>query len=284
MGMIPDQIMDAIHFAEFVMAKEKKDRIGSSRAAAYRSVRAALSLTLICSVIGCGDNHIPIPDPAVRYLAFGDSGTSGSSGRDYPDILPELLGQPPGAIANQGRGGETTGEGLDRLRQLISLSIYPNAHALLYWEGGADIIDLIRQVDGQLLFSPTASSYPYTARLVETLDRIQTNIEAVITEGEMAGLTVCVATYFSLREVTAQCDPLSLHVILPSQAQNANGYVSLLNERIRQAAMNTGAIVVDIASADDVLRADDSNFLNCNHLSAKGNEIVAQLFAEALGQ
>jgi hypothetical protein len=28
MTMIPDQVMDAIHVAEFVMAKEKKDRIG----------------------------------------------------------------------------------------------------------------------------------------------------------------------------------------------------------------------------------------------------------------
>jgi len=33
--MIPDQVMDAIHFAEFVMAKEKKDRIGSSAATVY---------------------------------------------------------------------------------------------------------------------------------------------------------------------------------------------------------------------------------------------------------
>ena len=33
--MIPDQLMDAIHFAEFVMAKEKKDRIGSSAAVVY---------------------------------------------------------------------------------------------------------------------------------------------------------------------------------------------------------------------------------------------------------
>ncbi len=35
MTMIPDQIMDAIHFAEFVMAKEKKDRIGSAAAVVY---------------------------------------------------------------------------------------------------------------------------------------------------------------------------------------------------------------------------------------------------------
>ncbi|MDM7999705.1 MAG: hypothetical protein QUS33_06830 [Dehalococcoidia bacterium] len=35
MTMIPDQIMDAIHFAEFVMAKEKKDRIGSAADTVY---------------------------------------------------------------------------------------------------------------------------------------------------------------------------------------------------------------------------------------------------------
>jgi hypothetical protein len=35
MTMIPDQIMDAIHFAEYVMAKEKKDRIGSSADTVY---------------------------------------------------------------------------------------------------------------------------------------------------------------------------------------------------------------------------------------------------------
>ena len=32
MTMMPDQVMAAIHFAEFVMAKEKKDRLGSSKA------------------------------------------------------------------------------------------------------------------------------------------------------------------------------------------------------------------------------------------------------------
>jgi hypothetical protein len=280
MTMIPDQIMDAIRFAEFVMAKEKKDHIGSSHAAAY----VTLLLGTIWPIIGCHDDAPLIPNPSVRYLAFGDSGTSGRSGRDYPEILSELLGQPPEAIANQGRGGERTGEGLDRLRQLLSLRIYPNAEALLYWEGGADIIGLIREVDDLLLFSPFAPDYPYTTQLVETLDSVQANIEAAITEGQMAGLTVYVATYFSLREATAQCDPLFPEVILPSQAHNANGYVSLLNERIRQAAMNTGAMVVDIALVDDLLQADDGNFLNCNHLSAKGNEIVAQLFAEALGR
>jgi hypothetical protein len=280
MIVFPDQIMRAVRFGDFVMAMEKKDHIGNSRAATCM----VLLLALISPAVGCSSNTPLMPDPSVRYLALGDSSTSGSSGRNYPEILSALLGQPPGIIANQGRGGETTGEGLDRLRQLLSLGIYPNAETLLYWQGGADIIDLIRQVDGLLLSSPIESDYPYSERLIETLDRIQTNIEAAIAEGQRAGLSVYVATYFSLREATAQCDPMFLQVIQPSQAHNANGYVSLLNERIRQAAMNTGAVVVDIASVDGILQADDANFLNCNHLSAKGNEIVAQLYLEALDQ
>jgi lysophospholipase L1-like esterase len=273
-----DQATGAMHLAAFVMTKAKKDRTGSCHRAAY----VGLLLTLSWPVIGCGDSGLLIPDPSVLYLAFGDSGTSGSSGRGYPEILSEFLGQATDVFANQGSGGETTGEGLDRLRQLLSLRIYPNAETLLYWEGGADITELIGEVDGLLLFSPLAPGYPHSTRLVETLDRVQTNIEAAITEGQAAGLTVYVATYFSLREVIAPCDPLFLEVMLPYQAHNANGYISLLNERIRQAAINNGAVVVDIASADDLLHADDSNFLNCNHLSDKGNEIVARLFAEAL--
>jgi len=34
-SMYPDQVMDAIHFAEFVMAKEKADRAGGSQACVY---------------------------------------------------------------------------------------------------------------------------------------------------------------------------------------------------------------------------------------------------------
>lgn len=41
MSMLPDQVMDAIHFAEFVMAKEKKDRIGSSADTVYGKCRVA---------------------------------------------------------------------------------------------------------------------------------------------------------------------------------------------------------------------------------------------------
>ncbi|HPM23027.1 MAG TPA: SGNH/GDSL hydrolase family protein [Phycisphaerae bacterium] len=255
-----------------------KDRRGRVHAAAGRLLLASL----LWSAAGCSDNRLLIPDPAVRYLAFGDSSTSGRAARSYPEILAERLGQPAGAMANEGSDGETAGAGLERLRQLLAARIYPNAEVLLYWEGGADLIDLIREIDGLLLFSPLAPSYPYTTRLAEALDRIQADIEAAIAAGQAAGLTVYVATYFSFQEVAAACDPMPLDVMLPAQAQNANGYVSLLNERIRQAAASGGAGVVDIASADDDLHASAANFVNCNHLSEAGNEIVAQVFVDAL--
>lgn len=280
MGVLPDPFVNALRFFGFVVAKETKDRIGTRRAAA----RVALLLAMVGPGMGCNNGVLLIPDPSVRYIAFGDSSTAGRSDPAYPEILSERLGQSPGVTANQGRGGETTGAGLHRLRDLLSRSMYPNADTLLYWEGGADIIHLIQEVDGQLQFSPITSGYPFSVRLTDTLDRVQANIEAAIIEAQRAGLTVYVATYFFLREASAPCDPLSLQVIQPSQAQNANEYVSLLNERIRQAALNTGAIVVDVASANETLHAEDSNFVDCNHLSETGNAIIARLFAQAIGQ
>lgn len=266
------------------MENENESRVGGACPIGCVGVYGALLLSLMGAGGGCSEDALLVPDPAVRYLAFGDSETAGESGRDYPQILSELLGQPANAFVNQGRGGETAGEGLQRLRGLLDRGIYPNAHTLLYWQGGADVINLIRQVDALLLLSPTDPSYPHSARLAETLDRVQADIEAAIGAGQGAGLTVYVATYFSLREATARCEPLFLEIILPSQARNANGYVSLLNERIRQAAANTGASLVDIAAADAMLQADDAHFLNCNHLSAAGNAIVARLFADRLRQ
>jgi lysophospholipase L1-like esterase len=262
------------------MTKRRMNHISSSSEAAS----GVLLLLLLCPTPGCNNGHLLMPDPAVRYLAFGDSSTAGSSGRGYPEILYNLLGQPAGTIANQGSGGETAGAGLDRLRQLLSRRIYPNANTLLYWEGGVDLIDFIREADGLLLFSPLEANYPYSTRLTQALDQIQADIESAITAGQQAGLTAYVATYFSLREATAECQPMFLEIILPSQARTANAYIALLNERIRQAAVNTGAVLVDIASADDALHADDSNFVNCNHLSDRGNAVVAQLFVEALNR
>lgn len=241
-----------------------------------------LGIAAITLVSGAGCEDIQWPDPDVRYIAIGDSATRGPSDRDYPDILRELLGEPANSFANQGHGGETTGEGLERLEQLIAWEIYPNAHTMLYWQGGADIVDFFGDVDPLLLLDPDGESYPFESRLNDTLDEIQENIEDAIETAQSAGWAVYVTTYFSTREEIGPCENLFGDTILPSQARNANTYIGLLNERIRLAALNTGATLVDVSSANDTLRNDEANYYDCNHLSTEGNAIAADIFRDAI--
>ncbi len=252
-----------------------------SRKTPIRSARAVLPLMLI-GVAGCPE--IQLPDPAVRYIAFGDSSTDGPADRDYPEILREMLGEAAETFAQEGESGETARDGVDRLRMILSMGLYPNAQTLLYWQGAAAIVDFIQEVDGLLLFSPTAAGYPFSSQLDTTLDHVQADIEAAVAEARAAGLTVYVATYFLSREVVQPCEPLFLDVILPGQARHANDYITLLNARIRQTATSSGATLVDLAAADDEIRSDAANFFDCNHLSARGNAIVARRFLDAISQ
>ena len=99
--------------------KLKRNRIASS----------LLFLPLL-PVTSCGTGTaFRMPDPNVRYVAFGESTTAGPSERDYPDILREKLDQPPETFSNEGLGGESTEEGLERLADLIDRGLFPNARS-----------------------------------------------------------------------------------------------------------------------------------------------------------
>ncbi len=253
-------------------------RLSPSVAGTLRPTLGMVVTLLILS--GCESFHVP--DPNVIYVAFGDSSTAGPSARDYPDVLQSLLGVAPETFANVGGSGETSEEGLERLKSLIADEIFPNAEVLLYWEGGNDISGFIKDHDPFLLASPDDPDYPLTNDLELRLSGIQLNIESAILAARNARLRVYVATYFFLREDVAECDALLLPVILASQAHNANAYIARLNERIRTAAANQDAALVDVAAADDLLRQDPANYFDCNHLSEQGNAIVADLFLQAL--
>ncbi|UCE58422.1 MAG: hypothetical protein JSU63_13380 [Phycisphaerales bacterium] len=242
------------------------------------------AVLLLVGVGGCFGPGEPdtVAPVDVLYVAFGNSTTAGPSERDYPDILREKLGEPQGTFANEGHGGETSTEGLERLQELIDQETYPEAHTLLYWEGGNNITDFIEENEPLLLMSPADEDYSLTDELTSELDGIQEDVEAAIEAGQGAGMTVYVATYYLIREDLAECDALPLDIIYPDQARNANDYVVLLNERIRLAVDNTGATLVDVEAEDESLRSDPDNYYNCNHLSAQGNEIVADLFAEQM--
>ena len=238
---------------------------------------------LFASWSGCGDAlFFRLPEPAVRYVAFGDSATKGPSTRDYIEFIRDLFGKGAEKFANEGDGGETTSDGLDRLRALVSRGIFPNAEALLFWEGGNDLTDFLQATDPLLIFSPDSAFYPFADQLDAKLDEIQANIEQAIRLGKGSGWQVLVANYFFLPDGSLNCDPLLLAILLPPQADVANAYVTRLNERIRTAAINEGAILVDVAAEDATLRGDTANYFNCNHLSAAGNQIVAGLFYTAI--
>lgn len=246
----------------------------------YRSRRFGAGLAI--AVLFCGGCvELRVPDPRVRYIAFGDSSTAGSTDGAYPEILITLLGEESEVMASEGRGGETSEVGLERLTQLLSDQIYPNAEVILYWEGGNDMTEFIKDRDPLLLISPDDPDYARTDELEQRLEQIEANVEAAIVASQQAGLRVFVGTYFFLREDVAECGALPLDIILPAQARNANDYLARVNEVIRSAALRQGAAVVDIA-AHGTIEQDAANYVDCNHLSEKGNAMVAGLFYQAL--
>ena len=252
-----------------------------SRPHGHRYMIGGFSLFVVLLLAG-GCVDIRVPDPAVRYVAFGDSTTDGPTTRDYPDILRELLGEEPETFANEGHSGENSEDGLYRLEGLLAGEIFPNAEVLLYWQAGNDVTDFIKDYDPLLLFSPDDPGFRYATDFTEHLENTQANIEAAIATGQEADLQVYIATYFFLQENLGECGALPFNIIFPSQAQRANAYLARLNERIRAAATARGAVLVDVADLDDVIRGDVENYYDCNHLSEQGNAIVADLFFETI--
>jgi hypothetical protein len=238
------------------------------------------SLFLVGFMLG-GCAGVGIPDPAVRYIAFGDSTTSGPNDQNYWNFLAEKIGQSADRFANEGNGGEGSSEGLDRLKNLIEQGLYPNAKILLYWQGGDDLIGFIKNRDPLLTLSPNTENYPYASQLDAELDRIQANIEQSITIAQDAGLDVYVTTYYFLKE-NKQCKPAVLDILLAPQADIANVYLDKLNDRIRLAAQNTGSVLVDVETQSQALLSDPANYADCNHLSDQGNRIVADVFFAVL--
>ena len=252
------------------------------RRTAFRLLVPLLASGLPLSLSAC--DAFRLPDPDVRYLAFGDSTTAGPTDQDYHEFLRDKLGEPANSFANEGEGGEDTESGLERLRELIDRDLYPNAEYFFYWEGGGDIIDFIRGRDPLLALSPDDPEYPFAASLDDSLDSIQDRIEFALSLARAQGWQVFAATYYAINDDVNSCPPLLLDVIIPSQAANANAYLDLLNDRIRTAASRQGVTLVDIATWNTLLLSEPDGYFNCNHLSESGNAIVGQVFFDAVSE
>lgn len=234
----------------------------------------------LVSLLAMGCSTPLLPDPAVRYIAFGDSTTAGPAGLQYWQYVQQDLGASEEAFAGQGKGGETVAEGLPRLRDLLDRNVYPNAQALLFWEGGDDILKFVVAHDPLVVLSPDDPNYPFRADLNSALEQVQADVAQAIMLGKQQNLAVYVATYFDL--LPGECKPALLNLLTPQQAQIANQYVNLLNDRIRQAVTDQGAVLVDVASQSAEITSTAENYLNCNHLSNQGNRVVAELFTQTI--
>lgn len=237
---------------------------------------------LPCWAGGCG-TIVPAPDPDVRYIAFGDSTTNGPAATQYHEYLADLLDEPASAFANEGMSGERTSEGLSRLRDIFEQGRYPEATTLLYWEGGKELNEFIQENDPLLQSSPSDPDFPHDTELSAALDEVQANVEDAVLEARFQGLTVFVATYYPLAPEVEVCEPLPFNVLLPEQAERGNAYLSELNATLEFAALRSGATVIDVAAIGEELKQDSANYANCNHLSAQGNQRVAEVFAGAIG-
>ena len=245
----------------------------TSRAALLVGIGVAAGLSAGC---------VPLPDPNVRYIAFGDSTTDGPTDADYPGFVRDLLGEDSAAFAIEARGGETAGDGVARLRDILDRGLYPNAHTLLYWQGATGLLRRAVQLDPLLLASPLDADYPFRESLTQLLDEIEADIRSAIEAGQGAGLRVLIATYFPPPDFITTCDALPTILYFPEQGRAASGYIHHLNERIRRAAVDTGATLVDVAALESEFRAGPHYYFDCNHLSGRGNARVAELFVEAL--
>jgi hypothetical protein len=167
---------------------------------------------------------------------------------------------------------------------LLQADLYPNANVWLYWEGGNDVVSFVQVNDPHLQYSPDDPDYPFALEWSAQRTETQLNIELAINMLHDAGKQVFVATLAPVDSNTDVCPPLVGATMTSQPAEVANGLILQINESIRAAAAADGesAIVVDIAAVGDELRADPAHYINCNHLSEQGHEIVAAAFLSAI--
>ncbi len=224
----------------------------------------------------------PAQNTNALYVAFGDSVTQGKDSPSYPSVLAGLLGIAPNQMANQGESGESAHSGLDRMQQFfVDCDTFPNAHTVLYWQGAAGLIDWIQENDRFLLFDPLSPYYPYSEELEEQLGNIKNNIVAAVGMAQGSADTVYVANYFYLVPWVSPCDAFG-SPLGPGLVEKADHYTQLLNEKIQEAVTETGALLVDINGELGALNDDPANFIDCNHPSGAGNELIAGVFHQVL--
>ncbi len=226
---------------------------------------------------GCG----PVGWTEVLSVALGDSITGTLDSDTWPRFLVDLLEIADEALAAEGAGGRTAAGGFERLSEILDLGTYPDATVLIYFLGGADVIDFIASIDPALTTAPSAGQFMFDDALNAMLDDVRTLMRATLELAGAAGFEIYVATYFSLPAGVAPCEALGTDALSSDQADRVNEYVALLNEVISDLAVEIGATLIDLRLANEALLGPPGHFANCTHPNESGAEIIASRFAEA---
>jgi len=239
--------------------------------------RALLASAAVLAA-GCG----PVVWPEVRYVALGDSITGTLDSDTWPRFFVDLLDISDEALAAEGSGGRTAAGGFERLNEILDLGTYPDATVLIYFLGGADVIDFIASIDPALTTAVSDGQFMFGDALNALLDDVHTVMLATLKLAQAAGLDIYVATYFSLPAGVAPCGALGGAALSNDQAMRMNEYVELLDKVIRDLTVEFGATLIDLRLADEALLGPPTHFADCTHPSKRGAEIIAAHFAETL--
>ncbi len=240
--------------------------------------RRALLASAAFLAAGCG----PVVRPEVRFVALGDSLTGSMESDTWPRFLADLLDIADEALAAEGSGGRTAADGFERLSEILDLGTYPDATVLIYFLGGADVINFIGSIDPALNTAPSAGQFMFGDALNALLNDVRATMRATLERARAAGFETYVATYFSLPAGVSPCEALGGDALSSAQAERVNEYVALLNEVISDLAVELGATLVDLRLANEALLGPPAHFADCTHPSERGAEIIAASFAEAL--
>ena len=219
------------------------------------------------------------PRPSVILVCFGDSATKGAVDQHYPGYIEEWINPGDDDVANEGKSGETSSEGLNRLRNIINSNEYPNAQVYAYWEGGNDIVDAISQVDPLLIWDPARSWYPFREQLATLLAIVKENLRQGVAKIRETDATPVLGTYYYLMAFK-KCKLSPFHFLFPLQVRRTDHYVDELNQVIYELADEENVPLADIHS--ELGRMMYWHYHDFNHANAEGNRLIAEVWFEAV--
>jgi len=218
------------------------------------------------------------PRPSVILVCFGDSATKGAVDQHYPSYIEEWINPSEDDVANEGKSGETSGEGLSRLRDIIDSEKFPNAQVYAYWEGGNDLVDTITELDPFLIWDPARSWYPFRAELDDILSNIKENLRQGIQKIRETDAQPILGTYYYLMAFK-KCKFSPIHFLFPFMVRKANHYVDQLNNVIYELADEENVPLADINK--ELGTMSYWSYHDYNHANALGNRLIAEVWLEA---